>query len=93
MDIIRLLVTYRYVDRLSRDVAVVVGRFMYILTVQVFKHTYRGLRGCLISFLQVLIIQISVFDLVIVRGIPPDITIILSLVCCVLRHSPYNLVY
>ena len=72
---------------------ILVGRFMYILTVQVFKHTYRGLRGCLLSFLQVLIIQILVFDLVIVRGITPDITIILSLVCGVLRHFPYNLVY
>ena len=66
---------------------------MYIRTAQVLKQNYRDLRGCLLSFLQVLIIQILVFDLVIVRGITPDITIILSLVFGVLRHSPYNLVY
>ena len=41
---------------------------------------------------QVLIIQISVVDCVIVIGITPDITFILRVVCGILRHFPCNLV-
>ena len=51
VDFVRLFVTYRSVERLNLDVVVVVERFMYILIVQVFKHTCRGLRGILLSFL------------------------------------------
>ena len=42
---------------------------------------------------QSLIVLILVFDLVMVSGITPDITVILSLVCGILRHLSDNLEY